>query len=304
MPLIIAYITVILVWSTTPLGIVWSSTSVSPTLALLLRMSLALVLGWLIIMIMRINFPWHKQAIRLYSYSALGIAGGMIFTYLAARSVPSSFISLLFGLAPMLSGLFAQKILNEKPFTRIRKVSLVLSMVGLFIVVYDNLFVINTPQTAHHIGFIYVMIAVVLFSLSSVLVKSVKLTIHPLSSTIGALTIALPFYIVTWYIFDGNFVLPEYRSKAFWSILYLSLFASLIGFIAYFYVLQRVSASTLSLVMLITPVIAMALGSQLNNEVISQHLLLGAALILFALFLYFFGHLCVNVCRVKVLKEE
>jgi len=37
MPVSAAYLAVILIWSTTPLGIVWSSESVSPTLAVLLR---------------------------------------------------------------------------------------------------------------------------------------------------------------------------------------------------------------------------------------------------------------------------
>ena len=46
MSLAAAYLAVILIWSTTPLGIVWSSESVSPSLALLLRMVIALVLGY------------------------------------------------------------------------------------------------------------------------------------------------------------------------------------------------------------------------------------------------------------------
>ncbi len=116
MQLAAAYIAVILIWSTTPLGIVWSSASVSPTLALLMRMVIALVLGLAVIKLAKITFPWHKQAVRLYSFSAIGIAGGMFFTYLSAHSVPSGLISLIFGLAPLLSGLYSQKLIKEKPF--------------------------------------------------------------------------------------------------------------------------------------------------------------------------------------------
>ena len=41
MSVIIAYLIVVLIWSTTPLGIVWSSESVSPTLAVTSRMLIA-----------------------------------------------------------------------------------------------------------------------------------------------------------------------------------------------------------------------------------------------------------------------
>ena len=37
----IAYLVVLLIWSTTPLGIVWSSESINPTMAVLLRMLIA-----------------------------------------------------------------------------------------------------------------------------------------------------------------------------------------------------------------------------------------------------------------------
>lgn len=47
----------ILIWSTTPLGIVWSSDTVSPTLAVLLRMLVGLTLGAVIIAITRIRVP-------------------------------------------------------------------------------------------------------------------------------------------------------------------------------------------------------------------------------------------------------
>ena len=89
MTLVFAYLAVILVWSTTPLAIVWSSASISPSMALLLRMMIALILALIIAKAANVRLPWHKPALQLYCYSAIGIAGGMFFTYLAASSVPS-----------------------------------------------------------------------------------------------------------------------------------------------------------------------------------------------------------------------
>ncbi|MEO9947045.1 DMT family transporter [Paraglaciecola sp.] len=290
MQLVAVYIAVLLIWSTTPLGIVWSSESVSPSLALLLRMSIALVIGAVVIKLTSIEFPWHKKALHFYGVSAVGVAGGMFFTYLAARSMPSGILSLLFGLAPLLSGLFAQKILGEKSFSLSRKLALILAFSGLLIVCYDKLFEVQAAVPIRLIDFMFVLCAVSLFSLSGVLIKNVELNLHPVASTVGTLTVSMPIFILSWLIFDGDFIMPSLGSRSGWSIIYLGVFGSLFGFVGYFYILKRLSASTVSLVTLITPVLAMFLGSQLNGEVITDNLMIGATLIILGLFLYFFGN--------------
>jgi len=281
----IAYLAVLLIWSTTPLGIVWSSESISPSLAVLLRMVIALILGSAIIYIKRIHLPWHNQAVRLYSYSALGIFGGMLFSYLAAQYLPSGVLSLTFGLAPVLSAIFAQRILAEPKISLLRKVAMLLSFVGLAIVCSDNF----SLQTDSYLGMIFVLVAVSLFSLSGVLVKSVSLAIHPMATTVGALSIATPLFFISWLVLDGSLNIEQWQLRSIWATLYLGIFGSLIGFFAYFYVLQRLSASTVALITLITPVIALSLGSVLNNEALNNKIIFGASLVISGLALYYWG---------------
>ena len=302
MQLAAVYISVLLIWSTTPLGIVWSSESVSPSLALLLRMSIALVLGSVIIKLAKIQLSWDKQACRFYSLSAIGVAGGMVFTYLAARTIPSGMISLIFGIAPLLSGLFSQKILAEKPFSLSKKGALLVSFVGLFIVCYGKLFTNTATASISLFDLACIFMAVTLFSLSGVLIKSVKINMHPVASTVGTLAVSFPFFLAAWLILDGNFVVPEFSSKSMYSIIYLGVFGSLFGFVGYFYILKRLSASTVSLVTLVTPVVAIILGNQLNNEMVTDSLIIGSMFILFGLFLFFFGHRAVWLYEVNLWK--
>ncbi|MFT2090224.1 DMT family transporter [Paraglaciecola sp. 2405UD69-4] len=290
MQLIAVYITVLLIWSTTPLGIVWSAESVSPSLALLLRMSIALVLGAVIIKLFKIEFPWHKRAVYFYGVSTVGVAGGMFFTYLAAPTMPSGILSLIFGLAPLLSGVFAQKLLGEKPFSVSKKLALVLAFSGLVIVCYDKLFATQGELNIRLIDFLYVLCAVNLFSLSGVLIKKVELNINPVASTVGTLIVSMPIFLLSWLIFDGSGMPVDFEARSMWSIVYLGVFGSLLGFVGYFYILKRLSASTVSLVTLITPVMAIFLGNQLNNEAVTDSLMIGASLIILGLFLYFFGN--------------
>ena len=292
----IAYLAVLLIWSTTPLGIVWSSESINPSLAVLLRMLIALELGALVIKVRKINLPWHKQALTLYSYSALGIFGGMLCTYLAAPYLSSGIISLVFGLSPVISALLAKKILAEPNISGVRKFSMIISLCGLAVVCSDNF----TLADDGIYGVVFILLAVFFFSLSGVLVKSVSIAIHPLATTVGALTVATPLFLVSWLVLDGTVPVETWQVKSIWATLYLGVFGSLIGFYAYFTVLQKLSASSVTLITLVTPVIALSLGAVLNGEVINDKLILGAFMVLFGLAIYHFGHLVPSIKKKRV----
>ncbi len=296
----IAYLAVLLIWSTTPLGIVWSSESINPTMAVLLRMLIAVILGAIIIFIRNIALPWHKKALRLYSYSALGIFGGMSFSYLAATYLPSGVLSLVFGLAPVLSAILARRILAEPKISNLKKLSMLLSFIGLALVCADN-FSLNSDSIY---GLVFVLIAVFLFSLSSVLVKSVSLAIHPMATTVGALTLSLPLFIINWILLDGSLDTTEWQMRSIWATIYLGVFGSLIGFFAYFFVLQRLTASTVALITLITPIIALTLGSVLNNEVINQNLIFGALLVTLGLAIYHWGEFVMTKSKLTLINVK
>ncbi|MBA6338471.1 DMT family transporter [Colwellia sp. BRX8-7] len=281
----IAYFAVILIWSTTPLAIVWSSETIHPTLAVLLRMLIAVVPGWLILKAFRIELPWHKSALKLYSFSAIGIFGGMLFAYLAAGYISSGLMSLMFGLAPILSGVLSQRILAESALSPAKKIALAIAICGLATVCFDKI----SLKDDGYIGIIAVLIAVSFFSLSGVLVKSVEVAINPMATTLGSLLLSLPLFTLVWLIFDGNIAHQTWSNKSILSVVYLGVIGSLVGFIAYFYILQRLKASAVALITMITPVIAISLGLLLNNETINFNLIVGALAIIAGLAIYQWG---------------
>ena len=209
----IAYLAVLLIWSTTPLGIVWSSESMSPSMTVLLRMLIALVLGLGIIKTKNVNLPWHNQAIKLYSFSALGIYGGMMFSYLAAGYLPSGVLSLVFGLSPIMSAILARVILTEPKISITRKMAMLIALGGLAIVCADKLTLVGDSIY----GLIFVFLAVLFFSLSGVLVKSVTIAIHPLATTVGALSVATPLFFITWLLADGNIDISQWQARSVWA---------------------------------------------------------------------------------------
>lgn len=285
MSVIIAYLIVVLIWSTTPLAIVWSSESVSPTFAVLMRMVIALIIGGVILRLTKTPLPRDPRALRLYAYSGGGVFSGMLLAYFAAGYITSGMMSLIFGLAPIISGLLAQKILAEPKFSRVKKLSFVVSLIGLAIACSDSL----SLKPGNAIGLVLILVSVFFFSLSGVMVKSIDINIHPMATTMGALSFATPLFGLSWLITDGSLAVELWRARSLWAIVYLGVFGSLIGFIAYYYVLQKLPASTVSLITLITPVFALTLGNFLNDEVVSDKLAIGALAVISGLTLYLWG---------------
>ncbi|MDX5300308.1 MAG: DMT family transporter [Gammaproteobacteria bacterium] len=285
MPVSIAYLAVLIIWSTTPLAVAWSAETVSPVMAAWIRMSLAAVLGWIIIRLWRLKLPWHRKAVTSYAYSVLGIYGAMCCTYLAVQYIPSGLISVLYGLSPMVSGLLAQRVLGEQPFALHQWLAFGVAMLGLSQIFLEDL----TLGGSGLMGILLLLAAVGLFATSAVMVKKTNADVHPLSHTVGALLLSIPCFGMTWWWLEGTLPVLDFTSHSPWAILYLATFGSLIGFVAYFFVLRRLSPSTVALVTLVTPVFALALGSGLNGEVITPSILTGSGLILSGLALYFWG---------------
>jgi drug/metabolite transporter (DMT)-like permease len=210
----------------------------------------------------------------------------MCCTYIASRYVPSGLISIMFGLAPILSAILGQWLLPEPALRAYRWVACVLAFAGLGVIFTDELALGGNSLP----GLLLLLLAVALFSLSAVLVKRTGAQVHPLAHTVGALLWSLPGFALTWWLLGGEPLVIDPSSRAFWSILYLAVFGSLIGFVSYFHVLRHLPPSTVALVTLITPVFALLLGHLLNDEPLTAGLWQGCLLVVSGLALFFWGH--------------
>lgn len=279
----VAFATIVIVWSTTPLGIAWSNETVSPFAAIALRMMIAALIGYVVLKLWRLELSWSKPALRAYLASLIGIYGALLCTYVAADFVPSGLISVLFALAPVVSNLFSAKLLGRGEFTMLRWIAFAISFAGLSVICLDD-WVIHSSGWK---GVILLLMAVILYSLSGVLVQRENYQCHPFSMSVGTLLLSAPLFLATWYVVDGKVPEIDLSSRSPWSILYLAVCGSLIGFMSYFYVLGNVGATAVAMVTLVTPVLALALGHVLNQEAITMRMGLGTAAVLAGLLIYY-----------------
>lgn len=155
-----------------------------------------------------------------------------------------------------------------------------LACIGLAVIFFDS----RSLSNSSYLGIGLMLISNVLFSSSALWVKKLSNTIYatPFEQTLGAMAFSLPGMYLSWWLLFGIEPL-HFTAVSFGSLVYLSLFASLIGFVAYYYILNHFAVETVSLIPLITPVLAMLLGLYIADEELSTTMLIGSIMILIAL---------------------
>lgn len=279
-----AFIGVVVIWTTTPLAIKWSSEDAGFLFGVTSRMVLGVFICLILIALMSRRIRWHRPAMMTYLTAGAGVWAAMTSVYWAAQYIPSGLISVVYGLAPIFTGVMAAIWLGEHALTIPRLVGIALGVTGLGIIFGNG---IELGPAALN-GMIAVLVSVVIHSASSVWVKRIGAGLHPLETTTGALLIAVPLFVATWVSLDGE-IPRQIGPRTGWAILYLAVVGSTLGFILYFYVLRHVEASRVALITLVTPVMALFLGHYANDEVITTETWFGTATILTGLACFQWG---------------
>ncbi len=279
-----AFLGVVLIWSTTPLAIQWSSEGWGYLFGISGRMVLGALVCAVLLQILKPGLPWHREARNTYFAAGVAIYGAMLSVYWGAQFIPSGLIAVLYGLNPFLTGVAAAMLLGEKSFTPGKLIGMALAFVGLLSIFSDDIMLHDDAW----LGVLAVLFSVVLHSASGVWIKRIGGGLPGLTVTSGGLFVVLPLFLLTWLVFDGH-VPAEMNAHAGLSMLYLGVFGSALGFTLYFYLLKKMEASRVSLITFLTPVLALILGTSLNGETVSMEVLLGSSLIIFGLVLHLWG---------------
>lgn len=276
-----AYTGVVLIWSTTPLAIKWSNSSLSFLEAVTVRMSFALVGALLIAAVLDKRIFQKRSDWKPMIIGAFKLYPGMLLVYWSAQHISSGLVSVLFGATPFFVGIFSIFILKENHFNFARVVALILALVGLVVLHVDQL---NTDVKAAW-GALGVLLSAMLFALSTVALKRVGGSVDPVRQLAGSLVIAAPLFLITWMVLDGKF--PSYvDARSISGVVYLVIAGSILGGLAFYYVLRKCSVSTVSLIPLITPVAALIFGHLVDGEKVEQTALVGIAFVMVSLALY------------------
>ncbi len=191
--------------------------------------------------------------------------------------VDSSLASILNGLMPLFTIIFAHFIIVEERLTRHKFLGVAMGFVGLIVLVMPNLM---NGVAGSTLGIFSITIAAVSYGIGLSYIRK-HFSNTPSFKAPAAQLLSVTIYLVPMaFIINPAFSLAEVSLPALSSLFILSFFGTAIAFIVYFKLIERSSAGYASLVTYLMPIYGVILGVVFLGEEVSVWMILGASLIL------------------------
>lgn len=292
----LAYLSIIIIWSTTPLAVQWSSEPL-PFFSVMIRMLIGLIGCGLLLAVSHSKLRFTRESLPILIVAGISVYLAMSLVYVSARYIPSGWISVLYGLSPIVTGICARYLLAERSLSIEKIIGMLFGLAGLALVFSSGLQLDEDSL----LGVLLCLLAVLITGGSSVLLKKFnqQSPLNSMQTNIGGLIIAMPLFMATWLIAEyqlgrapltfspsADVKFSSISIRAYACMLYLGLIATTLGFSLYYFLLKNMDATRVSMIALITPVTALLLGSWLNNEPVVTSVWLGTGLICGGLILF------------------
>jgi drug/metabolite transporter (DMT)-like permease len=282
---LLAFITVYLVWGSTYVAIKFTLESMPPFLMVAIRFTIA---GAIMYAAMRLRGAPKPDRSHVFSTAILGIlllVFGSTGVVLATRSVPTGVVSLLVATVPAYIVLLQWlKPGGMRPTKRV-VIGLLLGTTGLALLLRPSSFATSGGIDAF--GVICVLIGSLGSAAGALYARSAKLPdSQHLASGMEMLFAGLILFVISF--FAGEFSYFQHVNismKSGLALLYLITFGSMLAFSAYGWLLKMVTPSRVSTYAYVNPVVAVFLGWVLAGEGVTTQTIIGASVILSAVFL-------------------
>jgi len=275
--IIAAYAFVCLIWGTSWMATRVGLDTLKPFVSSGLRFIVAALVIWIIMKFKNIKLQTDKTSLILYSILIIFsfvLPSGL--TYWGQQFIPSGLASVLFSTYPFFTAIFAGLFLSEEKIRTGQIISMVISFTGI-VVIFSN------DITANFNLNILAMLAVFI---SGVLQAGIAVTMKKYGNNLNPLSMNfIPMLVSGIILLVGGLILEDtsnlsFSTAAVSSIIFLAIFASVISYTAYFWMLKKISVVILSLTAFITPIVALGAGVFFLGEKLSNMQIAGSILVL------------------------
>jgi len=276
----IALIALYIVWGSTYLAIRFAVETIPPFLHAGLRF---LISGLILVVWRRAagdEMPTRIQWRSLAIIGTLLLLGGNGLVAFAEQRIASGVAALIVGTVPLWLVLIeALRPGGVKP-TRQGIVGLIVGFGGIYLLVGPSE---STGRLQFDtIGTVAVIFASFFWSLGSIYSRSAELPKSALMMT-GAEMLAgsIPIFIVSLALGEWkSFSFAQVSGGSWLALVYLVIFGSMIGFVAYIWLLQNAPISLVATYAYVNPLVAVLLGAWLASEPLTSRILTAAGIII------------------------
>lgn len=263
--ILLLFIVVCFTWGTTWIGIKIAVETVNPLLAAGLRFVIAF--PFLVFITIVAKSPIFFPRKSLHFFLLLTLFYFTIPYFLISygeQYVSSGLTSLLFSTMPIFSIIFAKIILKDKIYFN-QLIGITIGFLCLIYILVSEGFILSYTD---FLGVISILLAALMHGFLYVYSKKAGAGINVFTFNTLPIGVAGIVLCLLSFLFEEN-NLQNISLNSWLALIYLGIFASVFGFIAYFFLLKRMSPVVLSFIFIIFPVVAILISSVYEHKIIS-----------------------------------
>ena len=282
--LILAVLTVAIVWGTTFLGIRIAVESIPPWFVAGIRQFIAAALLLVILLFSKELkwIGWKNLGVQIiFSILMLIIANGMM--TVAEKHITSSLASLISAASPLLVFL-GSIFFGLQKFTIRALVGIIIGFFGILLIFKDGLEDLLNPD--YRMGVLFSFIAISGWALGSIFTKKIHLQKQNISLNLFyQFAFSAVVQIAFGFILSDKIEVDTWTFRSMFATVYLAVFGSVAAYFAFHYALKKISPTQISLLSYINTIIAIFLGWLVLDEEISAAFITATVLIICGVFI-------------------
>lgn len=265
-----------IIWGSTWLAIKIGLDSIPPFYGVAIRFTFAALILFIILKIRGERIPLDRTSVSLYfTLAFLSFSFPFALVYWGEQYIASGLASILFAAYPLVVAIGSHWFLPNEKLNPYKIIGILLGFIGVVVIFWSD---IHIGQSST-LGMIAILVSTLLQGTSLVIVKRKHHAISPIAMTFGGMIFGVFIvYILAFALEDFSAV--HFDAKGVGSLLYLGSFGTVVTFVVYYWLLKRIEAVYLSLVSLVTPVLAVILGTFWLDEKLETQVFTGASLVL------------------------
>ncbi len=268
----------ILIWGTTWAAIRVGLAGIPPFLGISLRFTVASLILLTAAKIAGVRLGGGRREWSIWAVNSLltfSISYGVV--YWAEQWIPSGLAAVLFATFPLFVAILAHFLLPGEQLQSRSFAGILIGFLGLLVIFSEDLTALAGAQARRAASLF--LISPVVSAVANVVVKRWGSAMHPLSLT------AVPMGLTAGTMGALAAVFERSSSVTFdpvsvGALLYLAAFGTSLTFFLFFWLLQRLPATRLSLITYGVPIVAVLVGTLFLDEPLTARIVLGAALVL------------------------
>lgn len=271
-------------WGTTFLGIRIGIETIPPFLLAGIRNLISGFIIFFYLLFQRKLEPVNpRQFLRAFILSIMMIVLANGLTTYSEKYITSGLASLISTLSPFFV-LILNLILGNEKLSVKTTLGILLGMFGIFLIYQNSLSDLLNPE--YRQGVFAILIAVLMWAIGTIITKKgSKNSLTMLMNVSVQMIIAGIILTAIQFILTPTISTENWSLRSVLAMVYLAVFGSVVGYVAYSYLITQMSSTKVSVLSYVNVVVALFLGWLILDEIITSRIIIAASLIIGGVFI-------------------